>query len=1039
MSKKAAGVSQLGGEAPVEMDPSRKHLVEGFVPLTESVMWTLLANYYKKMALEAWSHNYVPMFVTSNSKFARDYAKSVLALLIDWYKLPSADPSVPVYILETGGGHGRFSYLFLRHILRTRGTWEACGLPQRPFVYVFSDVTEANVAFCEQHTAMQQFIQDGWLDFSLFDANATADLSRAIHLNKAQAPLPRGAPIVVIANYVLDSLLTDGIRIVSVLGDPSSTVVSRSKLALYSTEPEEDPTDPDVISRMTVAWDWEPFAFPPCQGETETCSAFDRNLLTSMEPTAPEADYLRTLLATRRRPNTPPRNGTQAGVGEGSSSAVPPRSTPQPQQQHGTPMPEYLARNPRIQSVLRYYIQQSVETPGFSTMSFVLPVGAFLLFDYLYAYSDGKLMALIGDKGYKEFDESRGQRNPHIAIHGSISFMVNLHSIKLFFEALGGCFACTPYKDTFQVMLCYAFRSAEARAFAHSICRLIEGYEDFPPDGPIAWQRLLQETAPPKALGLKNILCLLRYSAHDPEVFYNFRHELTSQSVGVLLGSRGESDLQKDLERVYENWYKIRAGEDVPDVLAHLSMKTGRLDRAIFYFERSLETCPESRHPASYVNLAACQKALGRLDEAKETLRIALQEHPTFQPALDLQSQIHMCQFKTRIAFIGCGRWTQQECCPQLLRDPRVECKTAFAFRASDAEAVIETIRLHGNEAFLYKGAAGLEQVLVNPEITACVVDVHPDIFKSVATRVWAAGKHILSATPLATAGSAAHDTVQAYLEARQQSKVPIAWHVVAPYRSEEAFEEAVALIKKGPLGHPINATFRRAVEETRTDNAAATKTAHDPEGLAADVLDGIQGLTMLLDAEVTAMCVRPSDDAGPPSVASWLKLRPFKSRKGGSYTRTDTQSDVVVATAFCSHKVGDSLECFEIEFTQGTLRLTLVHSGWKLLATPPSGPPLADKAFLACNLSNTCDAWFTQILRCQQEKQRAAVEDLTTTTRGSSPDASEQQLALPTPSNTVHCSIAASMGDSSNLGAIFLSLQGKGNTILTAAGQLKS
>lgn len=42
-------------------------------------------------------------------------------------------------------------------------------------------------------------------------------------------------------------------------------------------------------------------------------------------------------------------------------------------------------------------------------------------------------------------------QTPHIAIHGSISFMVNLHSIKEYFSAMGGFSACTPYKDTFQV------------------------------------------------------------------------------------------------------------------------------------------------------------------------------------------------------------------------------------------------------------------------------------------------------------------------------------------------------------------------------------------------------------------------------------------------------------------------------------------------------------------------------------------------------------------------------------------------------------
>ena len=105
-----------------------------------------------QMALEAWAHNYVPMFVTSNSRFARSYAKAILGFLHDWYNVgywesarfrpftfqpaplrctpfasrfcasffqsEKGDPDKPVYILEIGGGHGRFTYLVLRHLLR---------------------------------------------------------------------------------------------------------------------------------------------------------------------------------------------------------------------------------------------------------------------------------------------------------------------------------------------------------------------------------------------------------------------------------------------------------------------------------------------------------------------------------------------------------------------------------------------------------------------------------------------------------------------------------------------------------------------------------------------------------------------------------------------------------------------------------------------------------------------------------------------------------------------------------------------------------
>lgn len=41
-------LSHLGGEPPVEMNPSSKFLVQDFTPLSESLLWDLLANYYKQ-------------------------------------------------------------------------------------------------------------------------------------------------------------------------------------------------------------------------------------------------------------------------------------------------------------------------------------------------------------------------------------------------------------------------------------------------------------------------------------------------------------------------------------------------------------------------------------------------------------------------------------------------------------------------------------------------------------------------------------------------------------------------------------------------------------------------------------------------------------------------------------------------------------------------------------------------------------------------------------------------------------------------------
>lgn len=64
--------------------------------------------------------------------------------------------------------------------------------------------------------------------------------------------IPQGFPMVVISNYVLDSLLTDGYQIVNENGIRH---FYRSRVSIYSSQEEEDPANPDIISRYwSIVW-----------------------------------------------------------------------------------------------------------------------------------------------------------------------------------------------------------------------------------------------------------------------------------------------------------------------------------------------------------------------------------------------------------------------------------------------------------------------------------------------------------------------------------------------------------------------------------------------------------------------------------------------------------------------------------------------------------------------------------------------------------------------------------------------------------------
>ncbi|CAG9477894.1 unnamed protein product [Plasmodium vivax] len=419
----------MGGEVIVEKNPESKFCVASREPLCDSVIWGLLQNYYRRAAINAWKENVVPSFVTSNSKIAKDYARVIINYMRDWFNSKECDRNVPIYILEIGAGHGKFTYLILRALTKYQKYFKSMNLPDRPFVYVFTDIAKDNITYCMNNGRLKRFISTrescdrtftsknnsyydsefarneeinydsstntssysssyddtdysdervrnyanfSMLDFAYFDGNETDE---KIFLQVSKSYIPENTPIVLICNYVLDSLLTDA-WVVNGEDD-----FRRALLSVYSPNVEEDRTNADIMLRMSVTWDWE-----------------------------------------------------KVNIDE----EIKKKRTDKPS--------DYLRKYKEIYTVLKMYSYFN------EPLSFVLPVGAFILFDRILKLSGNKLLCLIGDKGYQSYEEFKGYRDPHIVVHGSLSFMVNLNAICLYFLSLGGYYIHTPYSDTFQIV-----------------------------------------------------------------------------------------------------------------------------------------------------------------------------------------------------------------------------------------------------------------------------------------------------------------------------------------------------------------------------------------------------------------------------------------------------------------------------------------------------------------------------------------------------------------------------------------------------------
>ena len=214
--------------------PAELFILEPERRLSESALWSLQRRWYERLGVDAWRTSTVPYHATNNAFLARAYAEVIVGFLRDC-AAAGADPAEPVHVVELGAGCGRFAFLLLRALEALLGRETRAGLP--PLRYVMTDFAASNLSFVRDHDALRPFVARGLLDFALFDAKEDA----ALHLLGAGTTIGRGAlgnPVVVIANYIFDSLPQDAFAVRD--GALFETVV-----ALRSDRPALDPDDPE--------------------------------------------------------------------------------------------------------------------------------------------------------------------------------------------------------------------------------------------------------------------------------------------------------------------------------------------------------------------------------------------------------------------------------------------------------------------------------------------------------------------------------------------------------------------------------------------------------------------------------------------------------------------------------------------------------------------------------------------------------------------------------------------------------------------------
>lgn len=173
-------------------------ILETDVSLSQSVIWRLQREFYVQRGLKAWTEDLVPQFITNNPFIAEIYAQIVFSFLADWSDMSGANA---LRIFELGAGVGKFSFLFLHKLT---GLLRAKGAGQKTIRYCMTDCSENVIEEWRSNKYLAEFTAAGILEFERFQVGAE------IHSPFLSSS---GGPLVVIANYVFDSLPQDAFEI----------------------------------------------------------------------------------------------------------------------------------------------------------------------------------------------------------------------------------------------------------------------------------------------------------------------------------------------------------------------------------------------------------------------------------------------------------------------------------------------------------------------------------------------------------------------------------------------------------------------------------------------------------------------------------------------------------------------------------------------------------------------------------------------------------------------------------------------------------
>lgn len=248
--------------------------------------------------------------------------------------------------------------------------------------------------------------------------------------------------------------------------------------------------------------------------------------------------------------------------------------------------------------------------------------------------TSGRVFFLSGDKAYNHESEMKGLRDPHIAIHGSFSMMVNYDAVRHYFEARGGFSIHTPYQDGFKVA---AFVLGAPKSLVREArLAFMQSLKSFGPDNFSTLQRGIKDMVSNPSLKL--VLSLLRLSGYDSDVFYKFKQFLIDKVGHPYASEKIQQDVRRDIAEIYDCYYPLSKSKDVAFEIGRLYMSMKDYKNAMKFFIDSLKDC--GQHHVTHYNLGICHYYIGDFASALGSFNMSIEIKPDYHEAREWRNRM---------------------------------------------------------------------------------------------------------------------------------------------------------------------------------------------------------------------------------------------------------------------------------------------------------------------------------------------------------------------------------------------------------------